>query len=111
MLEVVASFLMVCVFISIIIVFVMVPWLFNRNCSPNWTIWKGINELSPVVFTMEEGASFSELALSSGVEVLAWLSLKIRVDSTKSGFAKLFGQRVIGLPQLDFVVGKLAVLL
>jgi len=89
----------------------MIPWLFYWHCSANWTIWQGINEMPPVVIAVVEGASFTELALSSVVVVLAWLSLEIRVDSTESVFAKLFGQRVVGLPKLDVVVGKLAVLL
>ena len=98
MLEVVASLLMVCVLIPIIKGFVMVPWLFYWHCGTNWTIWQGIDELSPVVCAVVEGASFSELALSSGVVVLAWLCLEIRVDSSKSGSAKLFGQGVVWLP-------------
>ena len=52
-------------------------------------VGQGVDELSPLGFTVEERAALSELALSSLVEVLAGLGLVVRVNGSEGGLAKV----------------------
>ena len=57
-----------------------------------WEIWEWVNELSSLILVMVEGASLTELALALTEEVLAWLSLVVRVDGSESCLAKVLGK-------------------
>jgi len=60
---------------------------------------------------VEERATITELAFSLGNEVLAWLSLVVRVNCSKSSLSKVLGERVIWLSEFGWAVSKLAELL
>jgi hypothetical protein len=69
-----------------------------------------VDELSSFSVGVVERAAISELALSCGLPVLAWLSLVVRVNCAKSGLSKMLWKRVIWLSQLFRSVSELAVL-
>ena len=57
-----------------------------------WKIGEWVDELSSLVLGMVEGAALSELALTFAEEVLAWLSLVVRVDGTESCLTEVLGK-------------------
>jgi len=75
-----------------------------------WKVGEWVDELSFLMVGVVEGAAISELALTGGLPVLAWLSLVVRVNCTKSGLSKMLWERVIGLSQFLRSMGELAVL-
>jgi hypothetical protein len=82
----------------------------GRQCDTFGQIWERINKASLFCISMVERAAVSKLAVvTTGLfPVFAGNSLIVRVDSSKSGFAKVFGQRVVGLSEFRGSVSKLA---
>lgn len=60
-----------------------------RESDTFWEVWKWIDELSLLLVVVEERASFTELAITSLEEVLAWHGLVVGVDCTKSGLSEV----------------------
>jgi hypothetical protein len=60
---------------------------------------------------MEEGATFTEWAFTFLLHVLAWFSLVVGVDSTKSSFTKVLWKWVISLSEFVTTMSKLTELL
>jgi predicted nucleotidyltransferase len=76
-----------------------------------WKVWKRINESSSLFVVVEEGASFTKLALTSSVEVLARLSLVVGVYSTEGSLAEVLWEWIIALSELVWTMSELAKLL
>jgi hypothetical protein len=60
-----------------------------RKSDTLWKVWKWIDELSSLLLSVVERASLTELALTFAEEVLAWLSLVVGVDCSKSGLTEV----------------------
>lgn len=62
-----------------------------------WKIWKRINQISFFFIIVIEWATFTEWAFALFVNVSAWLSLVIWMDSSKSSFSEIWRKWVIWL--------------
>ena len=59
-----------------------------------WEVWQGVNQFSLFLLRMIERASFTKLALTSLIPVLAWLGLVIGVNSSKCCLSEVLGKRL-----------------
>jgi hypothetical protein len=103
-----ASVVVVATFISVVVLHLLWHWGEGHTF---WKVGEWVNELSPLLFIVVEGASITELALSFSYEVFAWLSLVVRVDCSESCLSKVFGERVIWLSEFGWTVRELTELL
>lgn len=101
--------------IASILVSSIVPMLLQffrhwRKGDSLWKIWERIDETSLLCGAMEEGAAFTELAITSLGPVFTLDCFVVRVDSSEGSFTEILWQRIIWLSQIILSVGELAVL-
>jgi hypothetical protein len=78
---------------SVLMVVLHLLWHWWKSDSL-WKVWKWVDELSSLLLRVIERAALAELAFSFVEEVLAWLSLVVRVDSSESSLSKVLRKRL-----------------
>ena len=105
--------LIIGVLVIVTFVLLVVPYLVGHWWKGNslWKIWQWVDEPSPLLLVVIEGASVSELALAVLQHVLAGLSLIVRVNCAKGSLTKVLWKWIIWLSKFLWSMCKLAVLL
>lgn len=73
---------------ALVVVVLHLLWHWRKG-DALWEVWEWVDELSSLFLGVVERASLTELALTFAEEVLAWLSLVVGVDGSKSGLAEV----------------------
>ena len=85
-LEVLVSIIVAISALVVVVLHLLWHW---RKGDALWKIWKWVDELSSLLLGVVERASLTKLALTFAEEVLAWLSLVVGVNCSKSSLAKV----------------------
>ena len=85
-LEVLVSIIVAISALVVVVLHLLWHW---RKGDALWKIWEWVDELSSLLLGVVERASLTKLALTFAEEVLAWLSLVVGVNCSKSSLAKV----------------------